>query len=76
LPVGLLMLASYAANSATGKTNSDVAGAAGYSSVFITFRPAGWSRLPQFEEEDGGYWARRRGDRQKPKYRVLTARDV
>jgi hypothetical protein len=76
LPVGLLMLASYATNSAARETNSDSPGSAGYSSVFITFRPAGWSRLPQFEEDDGGYWARKRGDRQKPKYKVLTARDV
>jgi hypothetical protein len=76
LPVGLLMLASYAANKATRESNSDSPGSVGYSSVFITFRPAGWSRLPEFEEEDGGYWARKRGDRQKPKYKVLTGRDV
>jgi hypothetical protein len=75
-PVGLLMLASYAANSATKETHSGSSGSGGYSSVFITFRPGGWSRLPQFEEEDGGYWARKQGDRPKPKYKVLTARDV
>jgi hypothetical protein len=76
LPVGLLMLASYATNNATRKTNSDSPAGGDCSSVFITFRPAGWSRLPQFEEDDGGYWARKRGGRQKPKYKVLTARDV
>ncbi len=76
LPVGLLMLASYAANSATTETRSGSARSGDYSSVFMTFRPIGWSRLPEFPQDAGGYWARKQGSRQKPKYKVVTAQDV
>jgi hypothetical protein len=76
LPGGLMILASYATNSATKGSNSDSLGSGNYSSVFITFRPRAWSRLPVFQQEERGYWARKLGDRQKPKYKMLAARDV
>lgn len=63
LPVGLLTLASYAANWATKETRAGSARSKIYSSVFTVFRPVGWPRLPDFEEEKTGYWARKQTNR-------------
>jgi hypothetical protein len=62
VPIGLLALLSYAVNRVAAKTHLSSAGADTYSSAFMVFWPAGWSRLPTFEREDTGFWARNRAD--------------
>jgi hypothetical protein len=76
LPVALLTLASYVVNITTRESHSASARAGGYSSVFMTFLPSEWSRLPEFEPEGTDYWARKQSARQKSKYKLIAARDV
>jgi hypothetical protein len=70
LPAALLTLASYAANRSKG----DESGKSGiYSSVFMVFRPIGWSRLPKFEEEGTGYWERKQINRPRTDSKMRAA---
>jgi hypothetical protein len=76
LPVGLLTLASYAANCATKETHTGSARSGAYSSVFTVFRPVGWSRLPEFEKEVAGYWERKQANRLRAEPKVFAAPQV
>jgi hypothetical protein len=76
LPVGLLTLASYAANWATKETRLGSEGSGTYSSVFTVFRPVGWSRLPEFEKDVAGYWERKQINRLRAEPKVLAAPQV
>ncbi len=72
LPVGLLTLASYASNMAPwGSARSEA-----YSAAVMVFRAIGSSRLPDFEHDEAGYWARKEANRPRTKYKVVAARDV
>jgi hypothetical protein len=76
LPVGLLMLMSYAANRSTRESGSGLARTEVYSSVFMVFRALGWSRLPKFEKEKAGHWTRKQIDRQRAEPQLRAAPQV
>jgi hypothetical protein len=71
LPAAFLTLASYFANRSASNGESGTTGI--YSSIFMVFRPAGWSRLPQFEQEGNGYWERKQGQRHRAEPRMHAA---
>jgi hypothetical protein len=70
LPAAFLTLASYVANRSAGDGESATTGI--YSSIFMVFRPVGWSRLPPLKQERAGYWERKQARRPpaEPKMRA------
>jgi hypothetical protein len=73
LPVALLTLASYVANRSTMETHSGATPSGVYSSVFMVFRPVEWTRLPEFEENEAGYWERKQINRSRAEPKVRAA---
>jgi hypothetical protein len=73
LPVALLTLASYVANRSTKGTRSGSAPSGIYSSVFMVFRPVGWTRLPEFAKKEAGYWERKQISRSRAEPKVRAA---
>ncbi len=73
LPVALLTLVSYATNRSAKAIHADAAPSGIYSSVFIVFRPVGWSRLPEFQEEAPSYWKRKPVSRRRAEPKVRSA---
>jgi hypothetical protein len=71
LPVALLTLASYVINRAKNKRDAGRSGI--YSSVFMVFRPVGWSRLPKFKEQGTGYWERKQINRPRAEPKIRAA---
>jgi hypothetical protein len=73
LPVALLTLASYVANRSTKGVRTGSAASGIYSSVFMVFRPVGWTRLPEFERKETGYWERKQINRSRAEPKVRAA---